>query len=367
MDNFYCERDRKEYEKYLKSLGIDTNKLRTATNQSNPYKADDLQSRESSWKLVGVENRGTINTIFRRKNCDSNSGTSVTYLCGTQESLSEIEINEGLHVDIRMVNVRDCLVHPEVAEMLEKQGGGINWSTIKDELSRGVIRQRDPVFPVQWVLVVNGFLFFDKLCGFSLDEKNEELQTIIKKLKNTNNTGEQGVEHAIRWFLAAYNGYVVSIQNDCESKHRYNCIQLCKPSFINEPQEMDHILVCSAGVVVIETKHWKGKVDIRPDGKWTRKTDDESAVAGVDSPKFQMRRHEILMQQILPAVPVHSLLCFSNSSTIVDGRENFKDYPIITIDQLEETLTELCSKGTYTKEEIDGMVATIEAHKLYKA
>ena len=216
--------------------------------------------------------------------------------------------------------------------------------------------------------------YIEDFCGFDIFEKENELTSRLdeyrnyqKKVENSYNAGEKDVEHAIKWFLAAHKGYAVSIKGDCESRYRINCIQLHKPDFIDEPQEMDHILVCSAGVVLIETKHWKGNVDIRPDGKWTRKADDESATVGVDSPKFQMRRHEVLMQHILPTIPVHSLLCFSNASTIIDGRENFKDYPIITVDQLEETLTDLCAKGTYTKEEIDGMVATIEAHKLYKA
>ena len=216
--------------------------------------------------------------------------------------------------------------------------------------------------------------FVEDFCEFDIFEKENELRSRLdeyrnyqKKVDNSYNAGEKDVEHAIKWFLAAHNGYAVSIKGDCESRYRINCIQLHKPDFIDEPQEMDHILVCAAGVVIIETKHWKGNIDIRPDGKWTRKADDESATVGVDSPKFQMRRHEVLMQQILPTIPVHSLLCFSNASTIIDGRENFKDYSIITIDQLEETLTELCSKGTYSRKEIDGMVATIEAHKLYKA
>ena len=206
--------------------------------------------------------------------------------------------------------------------------------------------------------------YLEGCCQFDIFEKEKEIKNALneyrnyqKKVENSNNAGEKDVEYAIKWFLAAYDGYAISIIGDCESKHRVNCIQLYKPDFLDEPQEMDHIIVCPAGVVIIETKHWKGNVNIRPDGKWIRKADDESAIIGVDSPKFQMRRHEVLMQKILPGVQVHSLLCFSN----------FKDYPIITVDLLEDALTNLCAKGTYTTEEIDYMVATIEAHKLRKA
>lgn len=213
--------------------------------------------------------------------------------------------------------------------------------------------------------------YLEDCCGFDIFSKETEIQDELfnlqkhhQKLYNSNNDGEKAVEYALKWFLAAGDNYVVPIKNDCESQYRYNCILLCKPDFINEPQEYDHILVCAAGVVLIETKHWKGNVEIRADGKWTRKPDADSPLVGVDSPKFQMRRHEVLMQKILPTVPVYSLLCFSNAATIIDGRENFKDYPIVAVDQLEETLTKLCSKGTYSKEEIDGMVAAIEAHKV---
>lgn len=215
--------------------------------------------------------------------------------------------------------------------------------------------------------------FIEGDCGFDISEKYIELVSLFddykkkqEKANNSTNDGEKAVDYALKWFIASNDDSAVQISANCESKYRYNCIVLCKPDFIDEPQEYDHILVCSAGVVLIETKHWKGTVEIRSDGKWTRKMDADSSAIGIDSPKFQMRRHEVLMQKILPTIPVHSLLCFSNASTIIDGRENFKDYPIITVDQLEETLTYLCTKGTYTKEDVDRMVTAIDAHKVYK-
>ena len=208
--------------------------------------------------------------------------------------------------------------------------------------------------------------YLEDYCGFDIFKKESEILNIMSKLKNSNNAGEKIVEHSIKWFTAAYDGYVVTIKNDCENKYRYNCINLYKPEIIDEPQEYDHILVCSAGVVLIETKHWKGTIEIRSDGKWLRKESDEDPVKGVENPKLQMRRHEVLMQKIVPNVSVHSLLCFSNASVIINGKENFKDYPVITVDQLEETLTGLCSEGNYTKEDIEYIVDTIDAHKIYK-
>lgn len=206
------------------------------------------------------------------------------------------------------------------------------------------------------------YVYLEGYCGFDIFKKETEIQ----KHRNSINRGEQTVEYALKWANAVNCNHMVTIKGDCESKYRYDCIVLNNPDFINDPQEYDHILVCSAGIVLIETKNWKGYVEIRPDGKWIRKTEVDSPAAGIESPKFQMRRHEAMMKSILPNVPVHSLLCFSNVSIVIDGKENFCDYPILTIEQLEETLSALCNKGTYAQEDIDRMVATIEAHKVYK-
>lgn len=231
------------------------------------------------------------------------------------------------------------------------------------------------------VVVLGGLknnIYFEDECGFDIFEKEKEINEALNKMpwrraneetaapKTTENNGEKSVEYALKWIIAASDDSIVEIVGDCESKYRTDCILLCKPSFMDEPQEYDHILVCSGGIILIETKDWKGKVEIRPDGKWLRnKAEGESAV-GINSPKFQMRRHEVLVQKILPTVPVHSLLCFSNPSTVVEGKEYFQDYAIVTIDQLEETILSICETGTYSKEEIEKMAEEINAHKVRK-
>jgi len=215
--------------------------------------------------------------------------------------------------------------------------------------------------------------YLEERCGFDIFEKEREINQAIqiyknehKKQMNTDNSGEKAVEYALKWCKVTINeANLVSITNDCTSKYRDNCILLCKPSFIDEPQEYDHILVCTAGVVLLETKHWNGTIIIRPDGKWTRIPEEGAAVIGIDSPKFQIRRHAVLMKEILPDVPIYNILCFSNSSTIIEGMENFKDdYRIVRVDQLEETIEDICCDKRYAKEEIDQMVEVIENHKV---
>jgi hypothetical protein len=149
---------------------------------------------------------------------------------------------------------------------------------------------------------------------------------------------------------------------DCESNRRLNCIWLKNPAFINEPQEFDHLLVCAAGIISIETKNWKDRIEIREDGKWIRYSDN--AEFGVESPKAQVQRHEALLKSILPDVPVFSLLCFSHASVVVDGKENFDACPIITKDNLGDAIQAICSAAIYTEEEVARIAATIESYKV---
>ena len=77
-----------------------------------------------------------------------------------------------------------------------------------------------------------------------------------------------------------------------------------------------------------------------------------------------MRRHELMMKKILQNVAVHSLLCFSNGKIIIEGKENFTDYPIVTVEQLEEKLSEICSQQIYSDSEIVDIVNLINEHKV---
>jgi len=187
-----------------------------------------------------------------------------------------------------------------------------------------------------------------------------------EKIRNSNNRGEQDVEYHIKWLLKALNKYIVAINSDCESKYRYNCILLKNASFIDEPQEYDHILVTPSGVVLIETKDWKGTIDITSDGKWIRHKEEDGTPFGVASPLAQMRRHEQLMKSILPDVTIHSILCFSNPSAIINGKEHLNEYPVINIEQLETELNKICSRNKYSNEKIDKIATTIDSYKINK-
>ena len=212
--------------------------------------------------------------------------------------------------------------------------------------------------------------YIETLCGFDIFEKSKEIESILEEIfqeqekkRNSNNRGEKDVEYNLKWITKSIDAHVVAIESDCESEYRYNCILLRNSSFVDEMQEYDHILVTPAGVVLIETKDWKGNITVTSDGKWIRYKEDGSPY-GTASPISQMRRHEQLMESILPSVPVYSVLCFSNPSAIINGKEHIKNYPIINIEQLEDELKSICSHKKFSDTEIDSMVETIESYKV---
>ena len=217
--------------------------------------------------------------------------------------------------------------------------------------------------------------YLEGYCSFDIFSKEKEIRRKLdlynkeqEKIKNSNNRGEKDVEYVIKWFMASNSDkHIVPIVGDCESKYRYNCIMLRNDDFIDEAQEYDHILVTPAGIVLIETKDWKGAIDVTSDGKWIRHKEEDNAPFGVASPIQQMRRHEQVMKSILPNIPIYSILCFSNSTAIVSGKEYIKDYPVVNIEQLEDELHSICSRKKLSIEKIDEIVSTIETYKVNKA
>ena len=215
------------------------------------------------------------------------------------------------------------------------------------------------------------YFFLEGECGFDVLDMYKKLPGIIKyekerkqKIENSNDPGERQVEYALKWFMAAHEDEVIAVDKNCESKYRYNCILLCKPDFIDEPQEYDHILVTPSGIIIIETKHWQGAVKINSAGKWMRRKNEIEQFVGIESPKFQMRRHQLLINKILPNIPVYSILCFSNGKIILEGTEFFTDYPLTTVENLEETLSEIQNNNKFSIEDMKQIVNAIDNHKV---
>ena len=215
-------------------------------------------------------------------------------------------------------------------------------------------------------------VYLENECSFNVYSKKREIDIKLdkykakqEKIKSNYNVGEKNVDYVLKWFVASNKDkHIIAITGDCESKYRYDCILLRNSEFIDESQEFDHILVTPAGIIIVETKDWKGTIDVNADGKWVRYKDDDGSPYGVSSPIIQMRRHEQLMKSIFPNVPIHSILCFSNSSAIINGKDNISECKVINIEQLEDVLNSICKKKKYSEQEIDNIVDTIESYKI---
>lgn len=215
-------------------------------------------------------------------------------------------------------------------------------------------------------LIVDDEGFLERYCGFDIYKKKDEIDAVIKKLNDSIDVGEDKVEYAIKWLCAESSVPFQIIKKNCESKYRYGCIILKNSSFINEVQEYDHILVSEAGVILIETKHWKGRVEVRSDGKWVRDPNNDGCIEGIESPMYQIQRHEALIKSILPDVPIHSLLVFSNSSLILEGVKNCKMCHAIYVDKLKETIMHIVSMTKPIDIDIvNHCVDEIERHKVH--
>lgn len=218
--------------------------------------------------------------------------------------------------------------------------------------------------PIKNFLEVDGKCFIENCCGFDIYKKKLEIDACIKKLRDSYDVGEDKVEYEIRWISAESSVLLKAISKNCESEYRYGCILLKNPSFIDTPQEFDHILVSDRGIILIETKHWKGRVEICSDGKWLRDKDNNGRIEGIESPLSQIQRHETLMKSIFPDVPIYSLLVFTNPTVIISGVENCHICHVIYVDKLRETVMNILSASKTKIGAVNYYVNEIEKYKI---
>ena len=140
---------------------------------------------------------------------------------------------------------------------------------------------------------------------------------IYSQAKESGNKGEKKVDYALKWLDASYT----VIEKRSKDKAGSPCILLFNPSFIDEKQEYDHLIVSSKGVFNIETKNFAGKLVIDKAGNWIRKKDGDEE--GVKNPLQQIRQHEKLLASFLPKeCRIISILCIANDKAIIEGAEH---------------------------------------------
>ena len=78
---------------------------------------------------------------------------------------------------------------------------------------------------------------------------------IYSQAKEGGDKGEKKVDYALKWLDKSY----MKIEKRSKDKAGSPCILLSNPSFIDEKQEYDHLIISSKGVFNIETKNFRRK------------------------------------------------------------------------------------------------------------
>ena len=153
---------------------------------------------------------------------------------------------------------------------------------------------------------------------------------IYSQAKESGDKGEKKVDYALKWLDTS----CVKIEKRSKDKAGNPCILISNPTFIDEKQEYDHLIVSCKGVFNIETKNLAGKLVIDKAGNWIRKKDGDEE--GVKNPLQQVRQHEKLLASFLPKeCRIISILCIANDKAIIEGSEHCP-IPIVKSDLLVE-------------------------------
>ena len=163
---------------------------------------------------------------------------------------------------------------------------------------------------------------------------------IYSQAKESGDKGEKKVDYALKWLDTSY----VKIEKRSKDKAGNPCILISNPTFIDEKQEYDHLIVSSKGVFSIETKNFAGKLVVDKSGNWIRKKDGEEE--GMKNPLQQVRQHEKLLASFLPKeCRIISILCIANDKAIIEGFEHCP-IPIVKSDLLVEFIENWQTTGS---------------------
>lgn len=177
---------------------------------------------------------------------------------------------------------------------------------------------------------------------YPLVDEDVEIIEQVDEENHGGKIGEEKVDYEIKWLGEGF----ISISKDCKDQYGNETILLENPNFIDEAQEYDHIVISKRCVYIIETKNYKGKLTVAPNGNWIR-TDENGNVRGERSPVSQIDRHHKLLFSILGnqvrKSDVVDILCIAHDSAIIEGYEN-SPIPIVKVDMLNRFIERIESK-----------------------
>ena len=180
---------------------------------------------------------------------------------------------------------------------------------------------------------------------------------IYSQAKESGDKGEKKVDYALKWLDTSY----VKIEKRSKDKAGNPCILISNPTFIDEKQEYDHLIVSSKGVFSIETKNFAGKLVVDKSGNGIRKKD--GGEEGMKNPLQQVRQHEKLLASFLPReCHIISILCIANDKAVIEGEEHCP-IPIVKSDLLVEFIENWKETGSeLSDDQKEDCVATIYEH-----
>lgn len=167
------------------------------------------------------------------------------------------------------------------------------------------------------------------------DDQNSSNNEQVKRSIDGNNwgkAGEDAVDYVLKWLPDMY----CVIEKDCVGKYSDNSILLENPSFSDESQEFDHLVIGPQGIFNIETKNYSGKLAIDKTGNWLRLKRGETEWIAEENPAQQVFRHHVLLQSIVGyQVPIIDVICLSHPAILIAGQENSR-VPVIKKDLLAD-------------------------------
>lgn len=147
---------------------------------------------------------------------------------------------------------------------------------------------------------------------------------------NWGKVGEDAVDYVLKWLPDKY----CVIEKDCDGKYSDNIILIENPSFSDEAQEFDHLVIGPQGIFNIETKNYSGKLAIDKAGNWLRLKKGGTEWIAEENPAQQVFRHRVLLQSIVGyQIPIIDVICLSHPSILIAGQENSR-IPVIKKDLL---------------------------------
>lgn len=201
-------------------------------------------------------------------------------------------------------------------------------------------------------------LYFFDAESITEAQKEQEKQTYLQNRKN-GTIGEKEVEYALKWLDKDY----LVVDKNSIGKYGEKTIVLNNPTFVDEPQEYDHIIIGKQGVFLIETKNYAGKLIVDSQGNWIRIRKDGTE-EGERNPLQQIRRHEKILKSILPQdVPIISIICMAHPKMIIEGSENCI-IPIVKSDLLVEFIESYNSSSELSMENMQKCLQTINEYMI---